>query len=180
MGKEFEKHKTEKGTLLPLLNLRGKPYLQVAHRVQWFRENNPNGIITTKIIADDGKEATFKAEIYVPTQGEDVNKPLLLANAHKSETKSNFGDYREKAETGSIGRALALCGYGTQFTGGELDEGERIVDSPIQPGVKTAVTATTTPAATVKPTTAPAKTTSFKSARRKRVAKKSTTDELFE
>ena len=39
----------------------------------------------------------------------------------------------EKAETGSIGRALAYCGYGTQFCADELDEAERIVDAPIEP-----------------------------------------------
>jgi ribosomal protein S27AE len=36
----------------------------------------------------------------------------------------------EKAETGSVGRALSLCGYGTQFAS-ELEEGQRIVDAPI-------------------------------------------------
>jgi hypothetical protein len=37
----------------------------------------------------------------------------------------------EKAETGAIGRALALIGYGTQFCADELDEGDRIVDAPV-------------------------------------------------
>ena len=40
----------------------------------------------------------------------------------------------EKAETGSIGRALAYCGYGTQFAASELEEApERPVDAPISP-----------------------------------------------
>jgi hypothetical protein len=38
----------------------------------------------------------------------------------------------EKAETGAIGRALALIGYGTQFAP-EMDEEDRIVDSPVIP-----------------------------------------------
>ena len=42
----------------------------------------------------------------------------------------------EKAETGSIGRALALLGYGTQFCADELDEGDRIVDAPAEPARK--------------------------------------------
>ena len=37
----------------------------------------------------------------------------------------------EKAETKAVGRALAMLGYGTQFAP-ELDEGERIVDSPVE------------------------------------------------
>ena len=60
-------------------------------------------------------------------------KGNILAQGHKAETRTSFGDYLEKAETGAIGRALALCGYGTQFTGDELEEGARIVDAPIEP-----------------------------------------------
>jgi hypothetical protein len=38
----------------------------------------------------------------------------------------------EKAETRSIGRALAALGIGTQFVGEELSEGEHIADAPVQ------------------------------------------------
>ena len=55
-----------------------------------------------------------------------------IASAHGSETKRDFGDYFEKAETKAVGRALAYAGYGTQYVGEELDEGERIVDSPVE------------------------------------------------
>ena len=55
----------------------------------------------------------------------------VLAQAHGNETASDFRDYFEKAETKAIGRALAISGYGTQFTV-DLDEGERIVDTPLQ------------------------------------------------
>jgi len=54
----------------------------------------------------------------------------LIATSHKFESKEGFPDFIEKAETGAIGRALALCGFGTQFCADELDEGKRIVDSP--------------------------------------------------
>ena len=47
-----------------------------------------------------------------------------------SETAKDFGDYAEKASTKSLGRALAMLGYGTQFAA-EMDEGERVVDSPV-------------------------------------------------
>lgn len=46
------------------------------------------------------------------------------------ETLEGFGDFIEKAETGAIGRALALVGFGTQFCADELDEGPRLADSP--------------------------------------------------
>jgi hypothetical protein len=52
--------------------------------------------------------AVFRASVY---DGEN----RLLSQATKMETAKGFADYLEKAETGAIGRALALAGYGTQF-----------------------------------------------------------------
>lgn len=116
--------KTSKGTELPLLNMRGKDYLQVAHRLVWFREEKPDWSITTDFITYDASSAWAKA-IITNAEGR------IIATAHKYENTEGFADYREKAETGAIGRALALIGYGTQFCDDELDEGERIVDSPM-------------------------------------------------
>ena len=42
-----------------------------------------------------------------------------------------FPDYIEKAETGAIGRALAMCGYGT-LQAPEFDEQDRLADAPIE------------------------------------------------
>jgi len=38
----------------------------------------------------------------------------------------------EGAETAAIGRALGVAGYGTQFMGDEMDEGEHLADSPVE------------------------------------------------
>lgn len=115
--------KTPKGTELPLLNLKGKSYLQVAHRLVWFREEKPDWSIETSFIELADKKAVARAVIR-------DSKGTLIATAHKSETANDFPDFMEKAETGSIGRALALCGYGTQFTD-DLEEGGRLADSPV-------------------------------------------------
>lgn len=118
--------KTPKGTDLPLLDLRGKPYLQVAHRVVWFREEHPDWVIKTTVEPDfDKQRCISRAEIY-------NNSDHLIACGTKVEDAKGFQDYVEKSETGAIGRALALCGYGTQFAP-EFDEGERLADAPIQP-----------------------------------------------
>jgi len=53
------------------------------------------------------------------------------ARMHGSETQGDWRDYIEKAQTKSLGRALATVGYGSQFTDDEFNEGERIVDSPV-------------------------------------------------
>lgn len=122
--------KTPKGTVLPLLDMRGKPYLQVAHRLVWFREEHPDWSIQTEMTATN-TDALAKAIITKP-DGQ------IMATAHKFEDKQGFGDYREKAETGAIGRALALCGFGTQFCADELEEGARVVDAPNVPAGRTA------------------------------------------
>lgn len=130
MSSPRKSFKTAVGTELPLLNLKGKEYLQVMHRIQWFREVNPTGIIKTTMLAMNGEGvneyAIFKAEIYVETE----RGPLCVATGHKKETRGGFEDFIEKAESGSIGRALAMCGYGTQFASDDLDEGDRLADSP--------------------------------------------------
>lgn len=120
----MKKFKTPKGTELPIMDIRGRDYLQVAFRLVWVREDHPDWSIVTEIIKTDDKGSTVKATISTP-DGQ------ILATAHKSETKQGFDDHLEKCETGAIGRALALCGYGTQFCGEELDEGKRLADSPL-------------------------------------------------
>jgi len=116
---------TAKGTELPVMDLKGKPYLQVAHRLVWFREEHPDWTIMTEFPEVNTEKRYVIAKATVTT-------PLgqVIATAHKTESAAGFADYLEKAETGAIGRALALCGYGTQFAP-EIDEGERIVDSPV-------------------------------------------------
>ena len=108
-----------------MMKLKGKDYLQVMWRLVWFREDHPDwGINTTALeLAED--HAIFKAIIT------DANGVQVSAG-HGSESKRDFGDFLEKAETKAVGRALAMLGYGTQFAADELDEGERIVDSPVK------------------------------------------------
>lgn len=107
-----------------MMKLKGKDYLEVKWRVVWFREDHPDWCINTDCIAQDQDHAIFKAIIC------DENG-IQKSAGHGSESKKDFADFLEKAETKAIGRALAMLGYGTQFVADELDEGERIVDSPV-------------------------------------------------
>ncbi|MBI3554904.1 MAG: hypothetical protein HY074_01415 [Deltaproteobacteria bacterium] len=120
-------HKTAKGTELPLLNLRGRDYLEVKYRLVWFREEHPNWSIETEFISVTPTAACAKALVR-------DERGRVIATSHKFENEHGFPDFLEKAETGAIGRALALIGYGTQFCADELDEGDRIVDSPVGAG----------------------------------------------
>jgi hypothetical protein len=125
--------KTGKGTELPLLNLRGRDYLEVKYRLVWFREEHPTWSIETEFVSITDKSACARAVVR-DEQGR------IIATSHKFENERGFPDFIEKAETGAIGRALALIGYGTQFCADELDEGDRIVDAPVvSPRVTSAV-----------------------------------------
>lgn len=133
-----------------LIQLKGKDYLPVAWRVCWFRERYPQGVIETEMVhLDPDREVEAEAMVFNPekrrsekvikqARGFVIFKAVVkdgqggIATGTKSENAANFADYVEKCETGSIGRALAALGFGTQFTGDEFDEGERIVDSPVE------------------------------------------------
>jgi hypothetical protein len=108
-----------------LIRVQGnRNYLPVAARLIWFREVHPDWGIETHIvkISDEFQSAIFRAEIKDETG-------RIIATSTKTENSQGFADFVEKAETGAIGRSLALCGFGTQFDP-SLMEGEKIVDTP--------------------------------------------------
>ncbi|MBV9852341.1 MAG: hypothetical protein JO250_21975, partial [Armatimonadetes bacterium] len=98
----------------------------VSARIVWFREVHPDwGVVTEPLEINHEKQyAVFRATVF-NAEGK------IMATATKKEDVKGFGDYLEKSETGAVGRALALCGFGTQFSP-ELDEvgGGRFADSP--------------------------------------------------
>jgi len=110
-----------------LVKIQGRDYLEVKWRVVWFRTEHPDWTIETEPleINTEKRYVIFRAKVRDETG-------RLIATGTKVETKDGFADYLEKAETGAVGRALALCGYGTQFSP-ELEEGKRVVDSPTRP-----------------------------------------------
>jgi hypothetical protein len=106
-----------------LMDLKGKEYLQVMWRLVWFRDEKPNWCIDTQLEQLTDNHAVFPAKIY-------DDSGVLKSAGYGSEGIKDFKDFIEKAETKAVGRALAMLGYGTQFAP-EMDEGERIVDSPV-------------------------------------------------
>jgi hypothetical protein len=100
-------------------------YLEVRWRIYWFREQCPHGTIETQemLIDVDRGYARMRAIVADGNGGK--------AEGTGTETAASFGDYVEKAETRAIGRALAALGYGTQFAGEELSEGEHVADAPV-------------------------------------------------
>jgi len=125
-------------------------YLPVQWRLVWFRSVCAEGTIDTEEIeADLDRECEVEVTVWnaEKRRSEKVVKHAKgyarfkatvtdgkggTATGTKSECAANFADFCEKAESGAIGRALAALGYGTQFTGDDLNEQPRIVDSPVE------------------------------------------------
>jgi hypothetical protein len=103
-------------------------YLPVAARIAWFRLEHPTWSIITREVKTAPKATVMKAVIK-DEQGR------VIATARKRESEESFTDYIEKAETGAIGRALAMCGYGT-LQAPEFNEEERLADAPVKKAEK--------------------------------------------
>ncbi len=90
----------------------------MAARLIWFREQKPDWSIETELI----NESMFKATIR-------DQSGKVMSTAHKAGVNLKQENTSEKSETGAIGRALAMCGFGTQFTD-DFEEGEALADAP--------------------------------------------------
>jgi uncharacterized protein YbdZ (MbtH family) len=112
-----------------LTKLKGIDYLEVKWRLLWLRTLHPDAVIETEMMVHDGQHAIFRASVAIPGGG--------AASGWGSEAYNDFRDYIEKAETKSLGRALAALGYGTQFTDdlalGESDDRGDAAPAPRQP-----------------------------------------------
>lgn len=108
--------RTPKGTDLPLFGSHGERggYLEVRHRLVWFREEHPDWAIETELLSITQDSAFARATIK-------DHSGRVIATSHKFETRDEVPDFIEKAETGAIGRALILVGFGTEFCEDELE-----------------------------------------------------------
>jgi hypothetical protein len=132
-----------------MMQVSGKDYLPVAWRLVWYREMCPEGAIETKMefldldrpTEEEGtvwneqtrrkERVTKRANGFCIFRATVTDGKGASATATKSEKAASFPDFIEKCETGAIGRALAMLGYGTQFTACELEEGHRLADTPV-------------------------------------------------
>lgn len=112
-----------------LRKLGGKDYLEVKWRLLWLRTEHPHATMETELSRLEDGFALFRARVSIPGGGE--------STGWGSETRQDFFDYIEKAETKALGRALAALGYGTQFcedydfAAGSAGNAH-VVDSPIE------------------------------------------------
>lgn len=135
---EFGKPKRE-----DMVTVRGGGlYLTARRRIVWLRgEPEPHPDWTIDTYAEEIIRGTFKAANKVEGGYARYRANVfdatgrLIGTGTKTEFSERFMDFAEKAETGAIARALAVCGYGTEAAL-DLDEGleqERIADAPVVP-----------------------------------------------
>jgi hypothetical protein len=99
----------------PQSSPKGSPfqdYITVAERIEKFYSKYPEGRICTQIMEHDAERGfiLMRAEVY---RNADDAQPAATGHAFevRSEGYVNKTSYIENAETSSVGRALALCGF---------------------------------------------------------------------
>jgi hypothetical protein len=102
-----------------------KMYLQAAHRILWFRTENPLGNVSTEPVQLE-PYPVFRA---VVTNGDGVILASGYGCAQPKAGSVYAGREIEKAETAAISRALGHAGYGSQF-GGDEDDSDHLAESP--------------------------------------------------
>lgn len=117
-----------------LMQLKGRDYLNVQSRLLWFIRDQRALVVAglaqvpyvvrSELVEMDREHGWAHFKTYV--------RDVLgnEATMYGSEAAKDFPDFAEKASTKSLGRALLALGYGTAFAP-EMDEGDRVVDSPV-------------------------------------------------
>lgn len=105
------------------IQFKGKAYVQVKDRVDYFNNTYPSGCIETQLVEIKDSMVIFKA-VAIP----DVEKPTRFftgySQASFSDTNSfvNKTSALENAETSAVGRALAFMGIGVIDSIASVDE----------------------------------------------------------
>ena len=118
-----------------LVSLKGKDYLPVAGRIEWFRHVYGDGW-TWKIEIMNLEHVLAGATFCLARCQILDDSGILRVEAYKREDAGHFADFIEKATTGALGRALLMLGFGTNAALDEIDElssvSQRVVDAPIE------------------------------------------------
>lgn len=110
---------------MPVVDIKGKQYVQVNSRVLGFRELYPNGSIETELLSLENGVCVMKTTIK-----DEEGKVLATGMAYEKESSSyiNKTSFIENCETSAVGRALGMLGIGVD---GSLCSAEELVNAVV-------------------------------------------------
>tara|TARA_R110000824_G_scaffold386340_1_gene581243 strand:- start:1 stop:645 length:645 start_codon:yes stop_codon:yes gene_type:complete len=112
----------EIGKPLETVDIKGKPYVMVSTRIQYFREIFPRGTIETSIHHFDDTQCIVTARVYP----DKTNYPEWYADGMAQEyigaSHINKTSWLEVGSTSAIGRAMAMMGIGISHGVASADE----------------------------------------------------------
>lgn len=114
----YEKLK-QANELIKTTDIKGKAYAEVPQRIKAFRSVCPNGCIVTELLSNENGVCVFKASVY-----DDEHNLLGTGHAYEKEgsTFINKTSYIENCETSATGRALGVCGFGSDTSIASFEE----------------------------------------------------------
>lgn len=97
----------------------GTAYLPLKWRLAWLRADHPQAIVKTNLVSHKKSTAIFKAEISLPegatATGWGARRDPFATEDSESRGESSLS-YLTEAENQALGRALAILGYGMDYT----------------------------------------------------------------
>lgn len=104
------------------INLKGRQYVQVADRVQYFNDTYPDGCIKTKLISEPNSTHYVVQAIVIPDFGHPERYFSGISQARLGDSGANKDAALENAETSCVGRALGMMGIGVIDSIASVDE----------------------------------------------------------
>jgi len=111
-----------------IVNIHGKQYATVAHRLQEFRKRYPLAQINTNLEKDEDNIVIFCCAIWV----DGVVVATGWAEEVRGSTNINKTSALENCESSSVGRALAFMGFGIDGSIAAAEEVENAIEAQEQ------------------------------------------------
>ena len=113
---------TSKSLTSKAIDIKGKKYVLVSDRVQYFNENYPNGSIITNLVSEPTSEMIIIQAIVRPDIKESMRQFTAYSQAVIGDGMVNKTAALENAETSAVGRALGFMGIGVIESIASADE----------------------------------------------------------
>jgi hypothetical protein len=110
----------------------GLPYLPLKWRLAWLRTEQPQAIVTTRLVSHTNDTTIFKAQIRLP-DGARATGWGVRQNPYADTPNSQTSlEYITEAENQALARALAVLGYGMEYVN-DFDLPDEGASIPLRP-----------------------------------------------